>query len=1043
MRLTGWHISGFGMFSDSRVDGLSPGLTVLYGPNEAGKSTLVSYFLNILFGFTDGRSKGPQYEPLAGGNHGGKLFLRADDGDYVIERTKKGRTPTVRFPDGEVGAQEAVKTLVGGANRTLFRNVFAFSLRELEEIAALEDDSVRERIFATPTFGGGPSAREVIKALQARESELLRPRASSTINDLRRELDAASTDLRKAQAEAKSYPRAVAALEEADKEIDQITTALNAARQEATRYKTLIDVWPHWSARSGAMDELELIDIPAGIEPASRERLDQSERKVERVGEVVRERTTELDRQQTRLNRVSVDDRLLPIAAEVKKLQASITQFDSDRTRLGKLETEIKGLETRITQSLADLGPLWTRERVDDFDVSIPAKGELSRWRDDLDAADEAVEKSARQVANVQDRLTENRNDREGDEEKLATYADTPSREQIEAKDTSTRHLRVASTELLQQRERADAAEERAAAVQDVLQAVDRSPVATVPPVILFGVPSILAVSGLIAAIFGQLVAATLLFVLAVVSGIGLFLWRRSTSSGGDVVARDMQEREQQTNAETRQLLQEKEGEVLTLASALGFDGTPTGLDIEERLAEISRQRERRLAADALDELVGAGREKERAISATLDALKGEMEDYRSVAEELADRWDGWRKERDMPEPMRPELVMELIPAITGVRDLLLQQETARSEGDEIQSRIEAFEQSVANTLESAGLDSDVSGAGLVAAIDGLHRVVLADEKVREDIEGLKKGIRGARRSLDEAEAESKEAEKARDQVLSKAGVPDGPALKEALEKLGRQSELEAKIADLALLIDTETGGGSGGEAMREELASEDLSAWQAHCDAAEERVDDVQADRDEALRSHQDLRRATAAVAASSDVAEHALAVESLREDLTDAVSEWARVATARALINETLARFERKHQPRVVERAAQLFDRITDGRYPQLISSEDALTVISRSEDSVDIVDLSTGTVQQLYLCLRLALAEEFAERGTRLPLIMDDVLVNFDPERAVSVAGVISEVADRHQVLLLTCHPGTRDLMAEASPDSATIELERFAR
>ena len=104
VRISGWHINGFGMFADYRLDDLSPGLTVLHGPNEAGKSTLVNYILSILFGFADGRSKGPRYEPLVGGNHGGKLFLEDGEGTYVVERTKAGKIPTVRYPDGGAGS---------------------------------------------------------------------------------------------------------------------------------------------------------------------------------------------------------------------------------------------------------------------------------------------------------------------------------------------------------------------------------------------------------------------------------------------------------------------------------------------------------------------------------------------------------------------------------------------------------------------------------------------------------------------------------------------------------------------------------------------------------------------------------------------------------------------------------------------------------------------------------------------------------------------------------------------------------------------------
>jgi uncharacterized protein YhaN len=93
------------------------------------------------------------------------------------------------------------------------------------------------------------------------------------------------------------------------------------------------------------------------------------------------------------------------------------------------------------------------------------------------------------------------------------------------------------------------------------------------------------------------------------------------------------------------------------------------------------------------------------------------------------------------------------------------------------------------------------------------------------------------------------------------------------------------------------------------------------------------------------------------------------------------------------------------------------------------------------MDATYLSRGSVEQLYLCLRLGLAETFAERAEALPIILDDVLVNFDPGRAASVAEVLAETAERHQVLLLTCHPHLEELVCSAAPETQVVQLERI--
>ena len=88
----------------------------------------------------------------------------------------------------------------------------------------------------------------------------------------------------------------------------------------------------------------------------------------------------------------------------------------------------------------------------------------------------------------------------------------------------------------------------------------------------------------------------------------------------------------------------------------------------------------------------------------------------------------------------------------------------------------------------------------------------------------------------------------------------------------------------------------------------------------------------------------------------------------------------------------------------------------------------------------ELSTGTEQQLYVCLRLGLVAAFAHQTSPVPLVMDDVLVNFDPRRARAMARVLTAFSREHgvQVLFFTCHPDTRDFLREADPSVRCVEL-----
>jgi len=99
-----------------------------------------------------------------------------------------------------------------------------------------------------------------------------------------------------------------------------------------------------------------------------------------------------------------------------------------------------------------------------------------------------------------------------------------------------------------------------------------------------------------------------------------------------------------------------------------------------------------------------------------------------------------------------------------------------------------------------------------------------------------------------------------------------------------------------------------------------------------------------------------------------------------------------------------------------------MTGGRYRRVWTplDEKVLRVDDAEGHALPIEVLSRGTREQLFLSLRLALANSYARRGAQLPLVLDDVLVNFDLARAKAAAGVLRDFArSGHQLLVFTCH------------------------
>lgn len=254
-------------------------------------------------------------------------------------------------------------------------------------------------------------------------------------------------------------------------------------------------------------------------------------------------------------------------------------------------------------------------------------------------------------------------------------------------------------------------------------------------------------------------------------------------------------------------------------------------------------------------------------------------------------------------------------------------------------------------------------------------------------------------------------------------------------------------VEDTSATLERSLGLGPDARRLRTELETGELLAWNAELEALGRERGDQSRTLEELVRSHQDASNEMRELAGSAQIVVLEQQKLSLEHELEDVLRSWALIGCARLLLERTLRRHEQERQPAVLARAGEQFTKVTEGRYVQLLPSVgentngESIRVVSASGAELEASTLSRGSVEQLYLCLRIALAETFAERAVALPLILDDVLVNFDPARAASVAELLAETAERRQVLFFTCHPHLRELVARLAPQAQVVQLERI--
>ena len=151
MQLREIHIDSFGIFRDKHATGISSGINVIYGHNEFGKSTLLAFIRRILFGFPDKRYKGNLYLPLGGGTYGGRLVCQLANGKAITISRGEGRSGgllSIHLNSEELSGQDELDKLLDNIGEVFYRNVYAISLDELEQLGLLEnDEEVRRNIY--------------------------------------------------------------------------------------------------------------------------------------------------------------------------------------------------------------------------------------------------------------------------------------------------------------------------------------------------------------------------------------------------------------------------------------------------------------------------------------------------------------------------------------------------------------------------------------------------------------------------------------------------------------------------------------------------------------------------------------------------------------------------------------------------------------------------------------------------------------------------------------------------------------------------------
>lgn len=367
MRIEEIHIDGFGVWRDRLWRDLGPGVNVFLGPNEAGKTTLMNFVRSVLFGF-ERRNHPLRYEPLRGGTHGGSLVL-SHRGRRVEVRRTAGRhvrgDVEVRVREtgedhGGVSDGLSLDDMLRGTTRTLFHNVFAFGLDELEQFRTLENTEVASYVSGAGMGIGASRWTAVWKDLEERRSRLFLPRGQkTTINAALGELEQVRTRIEKTAEEPEEYAGCVDRRSDLLEEIAEADRRVQSLSARVSRYETLRRWEPYRKKRDDLRLRLDNTDPSSAVDSFPEggvERLNMllhQRRQIEQELERHREGVDRIRGERVELVRDYSPQELLRRQRVLDALRSALPRLEAIDESLARMDETIRSLEEEKRAAVA------------------------------------------------------------------------------------------------------------------------------------------------------------------------------------------------------------------------------------------------------------------------------------------------------------------------------------------------------------------------------------------------------------------------------------------------------------------------------------------------------------------------------------------------------------------------------------------------------------------------------------------------------------------------------------------------------------------
>ncbi len=1156
MRILELYLKAFGPFTEKRLalDDASSGLHVIFGRNEAGKSSALRALQGLLYGIPGQTTDNfvHEYSQM----RIGARISDPDAGDLSFLR-KKGNKKTLRsFDDSAALADDELNAFLHGVPEDVFPRLFGIDHAELTDGSKSllqEDGDLGQALFSAGL--GSANLRDVLTALKDEADGLFRPRATNppmnaaiaSFNELKR-------TVRETSLKGRDWKLQDQAHESANRELVALSQELEQQHSAKTRLERIRNALVPLEQRRLLLAELEELGDAPALPADFESRLTAAIEKQRNAEGVASRSRTQQKILRERLAELGLDASIIEQRDTIEQLKHQLSAYQKAAKDLPRLEIERSHLEKNVVHGLKTLRSDLTPEGLDEVRVTVGRRREIQDLANEHTALKTRIETANETLRSEQDRLKTSRAQLE---QLPATRDATPLRQPIQLArgageideranvaqrnvDAATRECESGASTLglwsgtldelvrlpvpepesverfSEEFDAFTARRERSRGDADSVEASVREYDVRLETLRRGGatpMESELDTERKRRDLGWRLVRRHWIDGEPILDEIEAFsgsealpdFYERSVATADEVADR--------LRREANRVAEQAELEALRQQADKARDAAKdelVALEAEERalqeswialwaspgitaphppremLAWLRRQRQLVESSSSLrsmrDELTALGTRRDRAVNALLAALQSLTSDVPETNGELA------------PLLLRAEEMFEEIEAVAGKRNRLIEttgeaeiavkrvSETLRDSGARRErwseewsnataglgltedarpsaalDRLESANELLARWQEAENLGARITGmqrdmdrvTGDVDAFVALHATELAELPHEERVHSLGRRlseverqetlraeitqqIKSAEDSDEEATQALAETEREFELLRNSARCAENSDLEPELNRWKTKNERTGTLAAVDKQL-SDVGAGTPLAQLETESQGVDRDSLPGRIKTHSDQIIGLDARRSDLQTARAEAQAELKRMDGSAVAAETALRAQETLASLRRDVERYVQLRLAHAVLQREIERYREANQSPVLERASRLFTRLTVGSFAGLQSDYDEegdplLIGVRPNGRRLQVHEMSSGTRDQLYLALRLATVEEWVERSGPMPFIVDDILVNFDDDRARATLEVLAQFGGKNQVLLFTHHGRDRQHASE---------------